>query len=195
MARGGRTPILGAPEQRPTDEIRAPAEAVSPVDHLSKSLGPHGVLHAVTLDVAPREVLCVIGPSGSSKNTLLRGIAALEEYDRGRVYGEGQLLGYRETVSGLVRDHARNARQGATLTKQAGDVGLQIRASAGAGFPHIARTDSREAERSLAGAVALTLGDRGTVRFGQLMIGSVYSRAFLAREEDTYERSGREKED
>jgi len=67
MARGGGTPILGAPEQRPTDEIRAPAEAVSPVDHLSKSFGPHGVLHAVTLDVAPREVLCVIGPSGPAR--------------------------------------------------------------------------------------------------------------------------------
>ena len=171
---------MGAPEQRPTDEIRAPAEAVIRVDHLYKSFGLHEVLHGVTLDVVPREVLCVIGLSGSSKSTLVRCIAALEEYDRGRVYGEGQLLGYRETVSGLVRDHARNARQGATLTKQAGDVGLQIRASAGAGFPHIARTDSREAERSLAGAVALTPGDRGTGRFGQLMIGSVYGRAFRA---------------
>jgi hypothetical protein len=181
MARGGRTPILGAPEQRPTDEIRAPAEAVIRVDHLYKSFGLHEVLHGVTLDVVPREVLCVIGLSGSSKSTLVRCIAALEEYDRGRVYiEEGQLLGYGRPPGASFMTMRATHASGTTLAKQAGDVSLQIRASAGAGFPHIARTDSREAERSLAHAVALTPGDRGTGRFGQLMIGSVYGRAFRA---------------
>jgi polar amino acid transport system ATP-binding protein len=66
------------------------------------------VLHDVSLEVSPREVLCVIGPSGSGKTTLLRCIAALEEYDRGCVYLEGELLGYRETERGLVRDRSRN---------------------------------------------------------------------------------------
>jgi polar amino acid transport system ATP-binding protein len=100
--------MVGAPERRPGDDIRISSDAVIRVDHLFKSFGPNEVLHDVSLDVAPREVLCVIGPSGSGKSTLLRCIAALEEYDHGRVYIEGQLLGYRETEGGLVRDHARN---------------------------------------------------------------------------------------
>src|SRR6187455_3336428 len=54
------------------------------------------VLRGIDLDVAPGEVVCVIGPSGSGKTTLLRCINFLETYQAGRIYVDGQLVGFRE---------------------------------------------------------------------------------------------------
>jgi polar amino acid transport system ATP-binding protein len=39
-------------------------------------------------------VLCIIGPSGSGKSTLLRCINHLEKIDRGRLWVDGELVGY-----------------------------------------------------------------------------------------------------
>jgi polar amino acid transport system ATP-binding protein len=63
---------------------------------LHKRFGALEVLKGVNLDVAPGEVVCVIGPSGSGKTTLLRCINFLETYQAGRIYVDGQLVGYRE---------------------------------------------------------------------------------------------------
>ena len=61
-----------------------------------KSFGPTQVLKGIDLEVAPREVMCVIGPSGSGKSTFLRCINHLEKVDAGRLYVDGELVGYRE---------------------------------------------------------------------------------------------------
>jgi polar amino acid transport system ATP-binding protein len=61
---------------------------------VGKSFGPHQVLRGVDLDVAPSEVVCLIGPSGSGKSTALRCINFLEPYDEGEVRIEGELIGY-----------------------------------------------------------------------------------------------------
>jgi polar amino acid transport system ATP-binding protein len=54
------------------------------------------VLRGISLEVAPREVLCVIGPSGSGKSTFLRCINHLEPINSGRLYVNGTLVGYTE---------------------------------------------------------------------------------------------------
>ena len=61
-----------------------------------KRFGRVEVLRGVTFDVAKGEVVVVIGPSGSGKTTLLRCINHLEAVDDGRIYVDGQPVGYRE---------------------------------------------------------------------------------------------------
>ncbi|WP_456909952.1 amino acid ABC transporter ATP-binding protein [Geodermatophilus sp. SYSU D00703] len=61
-----------------------------------KSFGSVQVLRGIDLEVAPGEVVCVIGPSGSGKSTFLRCINHLEKIDSGRLWVDGHLVGYRE---------------------------------------------------------------------------------------------------
>jgi polar amino acid transport system ATP-binding protein len=60
-----------------------------------KSFGRNAVLRGISLDVAPAEVMVLLGPSGSGKSTFLRCINHLESIDRGRLYVDGELVGYR----------------------------------------------------------------------------------------------------
>ena len=52
---------------------------------LRKSFGEHVVLHGIDFDVAPSQVVVVIGPSGSGKSTLLRCCNGLEQPDSGDI--------------------------------------------------------------------------------------------------------------
>jgi polar amino acid transport system ATP-binding protein len=65
-------------------------------DHVRKHYGTLEVLKSVSLEVAPREVVCLIGPSGSGKSTFLRCVNHLEKIDGGRLYVDGELVGYRQ---------------------------------------------------------------------------------------------------
>jgi polar amino acid transport system ATP-binding protein len=61
-----------------------------------KSFGRHEVLRGINLEVAPKEVMCIIGPSGSGKSTFLRCINHLEKINAGRLWVDGELVGYRQ---------------------------------------------------------------------------------------------------
>jgi ATPase subunit of ABC transporter with duplicated ATPase domains len=52
---------------------------------LTLSFGDHLVLDGVTVTIAPRARLGVVGPNGTGKSTLLRAIAGLQPVDRGSV--------------------------------------------------------------------------------------------------------------
>jgi polar amino acid transport system ATP-binding protein len=65
-------------------------------EQVYKSFGANEVLKGIDLEVAPGEVLCLIGPSGSGKSTFLRLINHLEKLDAGRLSVDGELVGYRE---------------------------------------------------------------------------------------------------
>lgn len=64
--------------------------------NVHKSFGSLDVLKGVTLDVMPGEVACLLGPSGSGKSTFLRCCNHLEKVTAGRLYVDGDLIGYRE---------------------------------------------------------------------------------------------------
>lgn len=51
--------------------------------------GVHEVIKGASLDVAPSEVVCIIGPSGSGKSTFLRCINKLEDFQGGHIYLDG----------------------------------------------------------------------------------------------------------
>jgi ABC-type polar amino acid transport system ATPase subunit len=59
------------------------------VTKLDKYFGRLHVLKEVSIDVAPREVVCLIGRSGSGKSTLLRCINFLEEPSFGTIEVDG----------------------------------------------------------------------------------------------------------
>lgn len=61
-----------------------------------KSFGQLEVLKGIDLTVMPGEVTCLLGPSGSGKSTFLRCCNHLEKVTAGRLYIDGELIGFRE---------------------------------------------------------------------------------------------------
>ena len=72
------------------------SEPMVKAEGVHKSFGRLEVLCGISLEVARGEVMCIIGPSGSGKSTFLRTINHLEKINRGRLWVDGELVGYRE---------------------------------------------------------------------------------------------------
>ena len=62
-----------------------------------KRFGRLEVLKGINLEVKPGQVMCMLGPSGSGKSTFLRCINHLEKINAGRLYVDGELVGYRQS--------------------------------------------------------------------------------------------------
>jgi polar amino acid transport system ATP-binding protein len=80
-------------------EPEEPAAAPEPmvrIENVHKSFGRLEVLNGIDVEVGPGEVCVVVGPSGSGKSTLLRCINHLEKIDAGRIWVDGELIGYRQ---------------------------------------------------------------------------------------------------
>lgn len=69
-----------------TGQVNAAGVAIK---DLRKSYGSNEVLKGISLDVAPGEVVCLIGPSGSGKSTLLRCVNLLEQPNQGTIHVGG----------------------------------------------------------------------------------------------------------
>jgi polar amino acid transport system ATP-binding protein len=65
-------------------------------ESVHKRFGRLEVLKGVSLEVESGQVVCIIGPSGSGKSTFLRCINHLEKIDAGRLWVDGELVGYRQ---------------------------------------------------------------------------------------------------
>ena len=87
-------------------------------DRVCKNFGALEVLKGVSLEIDPGQVLCLVGPSGSGKSTFLRCINHLEQVNAGRLYVDGDLVGYSEKNGKLYELHPRAA------AKQRRDIGM-----------------------------------------------------------------------
>lgn len=83
-----------------------------------KSFGSLDVLKGISLEVMPGTVTCIIGPSGSGKSTFLRCVNHLEKVSAGRLYVDGELIGYRERDGVLYEMSEKDA------AKQRRDIGM-----------------------------------------------------------------------
>jgi len=100
----------------PTQESKPMVLAES----VCKNFGALRVLKGITLEVGRGQVLVMVGPSGSGKSTFLRCINHLEQVNAGRLYVDGDLIGYREKKRGdkLYEISPRDA------AKQRRDIGM-----------------------------------------------------------------------
>ncbi len=91
----------------------------------------HGVevLKGIDLDVHRGEVVCLLGPSGSGKTTFLRCINQLETIDGGRIWVDGDLMGYRDQDGQL---HQLSDKDVATQRREIGMVFQRFNL-----FPHM----------------------------------------------------------
>jgi glutamate transport system ATP-binding protein len=85
-----------------------PAPAMVSMRKVDKHFGALHVLKGVDLEVAPREVVVVVGPSGSGKSTLCRTINRLETIESGEILVDGEPL----------------PAEGAALARLRADVGM-----------------------------------------------------------------------
>ena len=87
-------------------------------EQVCKDFGALKVLKGVTLEIDRGQVLVLVGPSGSGKSTFLRCINHLEQVNAGRLYVDGDLIGYRERGNKLHEMSPRDA------AKQRRDIGM-----------------------------------------------------------------------
>ena len=89
-------------------------------ENVWKSFGSLDVLKGIDLTVEPGSVTCLIGPSGSGKSTFLRCVNHLEKVTAGRLYVDGELIGYRERGGTLYEMSERDA------AKQRREIGMVL---------------------------------------------------------------------
>ncbi|MCQ4119155.1 amino acid ABC transporter ATP-binding protein [Rhodococcus sp. FXJ9.536] len=87
-------------------------------DQVCKNFGALKVLKGISLEIGRGQVLCLVGPSGSGKSTFLRCINHLEQVNAGRLYVDGELVGYSERGGKLYELHPRAA------ARQRRDIGM-----------------------------------------------------------------------
>ena len=162
------------------------SEPMVKAERVRKYFGRFQALSGIDLEVARGEVFCIIGPSGSGKSTFLRCINHLERVDGGRLWVDGELVGYRQVGTKL---HELREKE---IAKQRAEIGMVFQRFNL--FPHMSalenvmegpvrlkgepKNDARERAQQL--LVRVGLGDRGQSYPAQ-MSGGQQQRVAIAR--------------
>ena len=83
-------------------------------EEVHKSFGRLEVLKGISMEVDAGQVFVLLGPSGSGKSTFLRCINHLEKINAGRIWVDGDLIGYRQ-----VGDKLHELRDSEIVTARA----------------------------------------------------------------------------
>ena len=94
------------------------SEPMVKAEAVHKRFGRLEVLRGVSLEIQPREVMCLLRPSGSGKSTFLRCVNHLEKIDAGRLWVDGDLVGYRQ-----VGDKLHELRE-AEVARDRSEIGM-----------------------------------------------------------------------
>ncbi|MCQ9340628.1 amino acid ABC transporter ATP-binding protein [Corynebacterium phoceense] len=86
--------------------------------NVHKAFGQLEVLKGIDLTVQPGEVAVLLGPSGSGKSTFLRCCNHLEKVTAGRLYIDGEIIGYKERDGVLYEISEKEA------ARQRQDIGM-----------------------------------------------------------------------
>lgn len=152
-----------APNTEPFVEIRG----------VSKSFGTTRILSNVNLNVHKGEVIALIGPSGAGKSTLLRCINQLVQVDAGRIFVDGELMGYRQIGNRLY------PRKVSEVLKQRAEVGMVFQGFNL--FPHMTVlenvSDAPRRVKGLARDEALAISERLLDQVGLLSKAASYPAA------------------
>jgi polar amino acid transport system ATP-binding protein len=137
-----------------------------------KRFGLVEVLKGIDLTVDRGSVMCIIGPSGSGKSTFLRCINHLEKVDAGKLYVDGELVGYEQRSDKLYELRERE------VARKRAEIGMVFQRFNL--FPHMtALQNITEAPVLVKGIARAAADERGR----QLL-----TRVGLAGREDTYPR-------
>jgi polar amino acid transport system ATP-binding protein len=137
---------------------------------VDKWFGKLHVLKGVSLQVRRQEVVVVIGASGSGKTTFIRCVNHLEKIQKGRIFVNGHLIGYREVDGRLVEDKEAN------IAKQRQEIGMVFQRFNL--FPH---------KTALENIIEAPIEVRGTPRDEAVEMGrALLSRVGLAAKETAY---------
>ena len=98
-------------------------------ENVHKSFGHLEVLKGIDMVVRQGEVCVVLGPSGSGKSTFLRCVNHLEKINAGKIYVDGDLIGYRQRGEKL---HELREREVAAQRRSIGMVFQRFNL-----FPHM----------------------------------------------------------
>ncbi len=109
-------------------------EAMVHSERVCKQFGALEVLKGISLTVNRGEVMCLVGPSGSGKSTFLRCINHLEVISAGRLWVDGQLVGYVERGNKL---HEMSPKAAALQRRDIGMVFQKFNL-----FPHLTALDN-----------------------------------------------------
>ncbi|MDQ0137709.1 polar amino acid transport system ATP-binding protein [Neorhizobium galegae] len=96
----------------------ATGKVVLTVSDVRKSFGNMEVLKGVSFDVMDREVLCLIGSSGSGKSTMLRCINHIETINAGEISFKNEVVGY------VQRGDALHEASEGYISKQRQRIGM-----------------------------------------------------------------------
>ncbi|TDU91824.1 amino acid ABC transporter ATP-binding protein (PAAT family) [Kribbella voronezhensis] len=154
--------------------------------NVTKSFHHQEVLKGIDLEVDTGQVVCLLGPSGSGKTTFLRCVNQLEGIDGGRIWVDGDLIGYAERNGKLYK---LKDKEIAAQRREIGMVFQRFNL-----FPHMTalenvaeapvqvKGESRAAARHRAQELLdrVGLGDRGTAYPAQLS-GGQQQRVAIAR--------------
>ena len=165
----------------------APAAGVMvKAEQVHKSYGRNEVLRGIDFEVRTGEVSCIVGPSGGGKSTFLRCVNHLEKIDAGRLWVDGDLIGYVQRGDKL---HEMKDKEVAAQRRRIGMVFQRFNL-----FPHMTaaenvmvgpvvvqgRDKKQIKERAIELLASVGLGDRGDSYPAQ-MSGGQQQRVAIAR--------------